>query len=116
MKIQFLQNLFKLGATKPPGSRDQSAKQTKTGVGEIRDRFETQSSRNNFFLGRLLSAQDLQQEQNYNRTETNDEMLVAFEAGETRSPYFVGNLWKGSDKPPETDESNERKKPWPRPF
>jgi uncharacterized protein involved in type VI secretion and phage assembly len=30
----------------------------------------------------------------------NDEVLVAFEAGDPRRPYVVGGLWNGSDKPP----------------
>jgi len=32
----------------------------------------------------------------------NDEVLVAFEAGDTRRPYVVGALWNGSDSPPES--------------
>lgn len=34
--------------------------------------------------------------------DVNDEVLVAFEAGDTRRPYVVGCLWNGSDKPPES--------------
>lgn len=30
----------------------------------------------------------------------NDEVLVAFEAGDPRRPYVVGALWNGSDPPP----------------
>jgi uncharacterized protein involved in type VI secretion and phage assembly len=32
----------------------------------------------------------------------NDEVLVAFEAGDPRHPYVVGALWNGSDAPPES--------------
>lgn len=32
--------------------------------------------------------------------DVNDEVLVAFEAGNPRRPYVVGVLWNGSDKPP----------------
>jgi uncharacterized protein involved in type VI secretion and phage assembly len=31
-----------------------------------------------------------------------DEVLVAFEAGDTRHPYVLGGLWNGSDAPPES--------------
>ncbi|MFL6227731.1 MAG: phage baseplate assembly protein V [Pyrinomonadaceae bacterium] len=34
--------------------------------------------------------------------DVNDEVLVAFEAGDARRPYVVGGLWNGSDAPPET--------------
>jgi len=33
--------------------------------------------------------------------DVNDEVLVAFEAGDTRRPYVVGGLWNGRDAPPE---------------
>ncbi len=44
--------------------------------------------------------------------EVNDEVLVAFEAGDARRPYVVGALWNGSDAPPETmdpDGKNHKK-------
>lgn len=34
--------------------------------------------------------------------DVNDEVLVAFEAGNPSRPYIVGCLWNGSDKPPES--------------
>jgi uncharacterized protein involved in type VI secretion and phage assembly len=34
--------------------------------------------------------------------DVNDEVLVAFEAGDPRRPYVVGALWNGQDAPPET--------------
>jgi uncharacterized protein involved in type VI secretion and phage assembly len=35
--------------------------------------------------------------------DVNDEVLVAFERGDIRSPYVVGSLWNGDHKPPETN-------------
>jgi uncharacterized protein involved in type VI secretion and phage assembly len=34
--------------------------------------------------------------------DVNDEVLVVFEAGDTRRPYVVGALWNGKDSPPES--------------
>ncbi len=44
--------------------------------------------------------------------DTSDEVLVAFEAGDTRRPYVVGALWNGTDSPPESMDGggqNDRK-------
>jgi uncharacterized protein involved in type VI secretion and phage assembly len=35
--------------------------------------------------------------------EVNDEVLVAFEHGDTRFPFVIGFLWNGQDAPPGTD-------------
>jgi len=35
--------------------------------------------------------------------EVDDEVLVAFEMGDTNHPFVVGFLWNGQDKPPRTD-------------
>jgi uncharacterized protein involved in type VI secretion and phage assembly len=32
--------------------------------------------------------------------DVNDEVLIAFEAGDARRPYVLGALWNGKDKPP----------------
>lgn len=34
--------------------------------------------------------------------DTNDEVLVAFEGGDTRRPYVIGGLWNGTDAAPES--------------
>ena len=44
--------------------------------------------------------------------DTNDEVLVAFEAGDPRRPYVLGGLWNGKDKPPDSMDgsgNNHRK-------
>jgi phage baseplate assembly protein V len=39
------------------------------------------------------------------RPDPDDEVLVAFEAGDLSHPYVVGALWSNGDRPPETDET-----------
>ena len=43
--------------------------------------------------------------------DVDDEVLLAFEAGELRRPYVIGALWNGQDAPPETmDGSGQNNK------
>lgn len=42
--------------------------------------------------------------------DVNDEVLVAFEGGDTRRPYVVGMLWNGQDAPPEQMDSDNNLK------
>jgi uncharacterized protein involved in type VI secretion and phage assembly len=37
--------------------------------------------------------------------DTNDEVLVAFEAGDPRYPYVIGGLWSNSSRPPESRDA-----------
>ena len=39
--------------------------------------------------------------------EVNDEVLVAFEHGDVRSPYVVGALWNGQDASPESNDDGK---------
>ena len=38
--------------------------------------------------------------------DVDDEVLVAFNAGDTRHPYVIGALWNGQDAPPESMDSS----------
>jgi len=40
--------------------------------------------------------------------EVNDEVLVGFDQGQTRTPYVVGFLWNGVDSPPSQDVRDRR--------
>lgn len=42
--------------------------------------------------------------------DVDDEVLVAFEAGDMRHPYVIGCLWNGINSPPETMDTNNNKK------
>jgi phage baseplate assembly protein V len=39
--------------------------------------------------------------------EINDEVLVAFEHGDPGTPYVLGGLWNGKDKPPESNSDGK---------
>jgi len=39
--------------------------------------------------------------------EVDDEVLVAFEHGDPGSPYVLGGLWNGKDKPPESNSDGK---------
>lgn len=41
--------------------------------------------------------------------EIDDEVLVAFEAGDPNRAYVIGSLWNGLAQPPDTDVENNRK-------
>jgi uncharacterized protein involved in type VI secretion and phage assembly len=45
------------------------------------------------------------------RPEVNDEVLIAFEQGDTRRPYVLGSLWSDVDKPP-PDDGQTKKNNW----
>ena len=38
--------------------------------------------------------------------DANNEVLVAFEAGDMRRPYVIGSMWNGTNSPPETMDTN----------
>jgi uncharacterized protein involved in type VI secretion and phage assembly len=42
--------------------------------------------------------------------DVDDEVLIAFEGGDTRRPYVIGGLWNGSDSPPETMDGGAKNK------
>ena len=37
-----------------------------------------------------------------------DEVVVAFEKGDVRRPFVIGNLWNGADSPPESAGAQKR--------
>jgi uncharacterized protein involved in type VI secretion and phage assembly len=40
--------------------------------------------------------------------DVNDEVLIAFEGGDTRRPYVIGGLWNGRDAPPQSMDAGGR--------
>lgn len=112
MRIKLFEKLFK-----PPESADsgkikqqETVKPNTTGMASVRDSFEKSGSQN-YFSGKRLESGDFQKEQDYVRKENPDDVLIEFQPGETRSPYFTGGLWNSSESAPEEkNDSDEEKK------
>lgn len=64
------------------------------------------SERNGFFTGKLLSQNDLQSEQQYQRSE----LLLSFEHGSLRVPFVIGKTWSGTDRPPESESHSSEQR------
>ena len=114
MRIKLFDRLFKRSElTDSVKIKEQNTvKANTTGIATVKDSF-VKARADNFFSGKFLESEDLQKEQEYGRKQKHDDVLVEFQAGDTRSPYLLGGLW-GSDKPPETksdsDDDDKKKK------
>lgn len=112
MRIRFFQSLFQFVRGQDSSKlKDAQAAKHKSGVGDVPDSFEATPGRGKFFSGKLLTASDFKQEQNYHRDKDKDsDAVVAFQSGDARSPYVLGNLWNTEEKPPvESKDSNDSK-------
>lgn len=113
MRIKFFERLFKPTAAIESAKikQQETAKANTTGIARVADSFE-KARPANFFSGQLLQADDLQQEQENQKDQNKDDVLVEFQPGETRSPYVLGGLWNSSDSPPEAknDSDDDKKK------
>lgn len=113
MRIKLFEKLFKPLETTDSSKikQQETVKANTTGMATARDSFEKAGSEN-YFSGKLLESGDFQKEQDYVRKQNPDDVLIEFQAGETRNPYVLGGLWNSSDTPPEkkNDSDNEKKK------
>lgn len=58
---------------------------------------------------RLATLKPGKNQDSWSIPDKNDEVLVAFEAGDSRRPYVIGSLWKGFSSPPEMDTDSHKK-------
>jgi uncharacterized protein involved in type VI secretion and phage assembly len=72
-------------------------------LGRIEVYFPWLSDRNKSHWARVATLMAGSGRGSWFMPEKDDEVLVAFEQGDTRFPYIVGFLWNGEDKPPRTD-------------
>lgn len=108
MRIKFLERFFKPAESMENSKvkQQETVKANTAGIATVRDSFQRSRSEN-YFSGKLLEAGDLQKDQDYKRKQNPDDVLVEFEAGESRTPYVLGSLWNSSDTPPETKSSSD---------
>ena len=78
-----------------------------TGAGRIGVRFPWHSRADELHWASLLAPMAGEKRGIWFRPEAGDEVLVAFERGDLRSPYIVGGLWSAAAPPPESREGSD---------
>ncbi|MEG3936010.1 MULTISPECIES: phage baseplate assembly protein V [unclassified Microcoleus] len=73
------------------------------GLGRVRVKFPCLSETDESYWARVLTPMAGKQRGIYFLPEVDDEVLVAFDRGDISSPYILGGLWNGQDKPPESN-------------
>lgn len=73
------------------------------GLGRVKVKFPWLSEKDESYWARVLTPMAGKQRGLYFLPEVYDEVLVAFDRGDISSPYILGGLWNGQDKPPESN-------------
>ena len=76
---------------------------TGVGVGRVKVNFPWLDDKQETVWVRIATAMAGNGRGSFFMPELEDEVLVAFEHGDTRFPYVIGFLWNGQDLPPGTD-------------
>jgi uncharacterized protein involved in type VI secretion and phage assembly len=81
------------------------------GLGRVKLKFPWLSEQDESWWARTAVLMGGPERGTYFLPEVDDEVLVAFEHGDTRFPYVLGTLWNASARPPETNKSgtNDRR-------
>lgn len=72
-------------------------------LGRVQVYFPWLSETNKSYWARIATLMAGAKRGSWFMPEIDDEVLVAFEHGDTQHPYIVGFLWNGVDKPPNQD-------------
>ena len=72
-------------------------------LGRIEVHFPWLSENNNSYWARIATLMSGSGRGSWFMPEVDDEVLVAFEHGDSQHPYIIGFLWNGVDKPPNED-------------
>ncbi|MFB2971836.1 phage baseplate assembly protein V [Aerosakkonema sp. BLCC-F183] len=81
------------------------------GLGRVKVKFPLLSEDYESYWARVVTPMTGKEWGIYFLPEVDDEVLVAFDRGDISSPYILGGLWNGKDKPPEpkSDGKNNRR-------
>ncbi|MGD0988350.1 MAG: phage baseplate assembly protein V [Candidatus Sulfotelmatobacter sp.] len=77
------------------------------GMARVKVKFPWLSDDNESWWARIAVPMGGNGRGTYFLPEVDDEVLVAFEHGDMRSPYVVGALWNGKDAPPTTNSDGQ---------
>jgi len=81
--------------------------QDPSNMARVRVKFPWLSDDNESWWARIAVPMGGSGRGTYFLPEIDDEVLVAFEHGDVRSPYVVGALWNGKDAPPATNSDGK---------
>ncbi len=70
-------------------------------LGRVKVKFPWLSDSNESYWARIATFMAGPSRGAFFLPEVNDEVLVAFEHGDINTPYIIGALWNGQDKPPQ---------------
>jgi uncharacterized protein involved in type VI secretion and phage assembly len=76
-------------------------------MGRVKLKFPWLSDSNETHWVRIATLMSGGQRGSFFLPEVDDEVLVAFEHGDLNSPFVIGCLWNGKDKPPETNNDGK---------
>ncbi len=77
------------------------------GLGRVKVKFPWLSQDDESYWARVLTPMAGNDRGIYFLPEVDDEVLVAFEQGDMNSPYILGSLWNGEDKPPAKNDDGK---------
>ncbi len=76
-------------------------------LGRVKVKFPWLSDEDESAWARMVTPMAGKERGLYFLPEVDDEVLVAFEHGDLRSPYVLGALWNGKDLPPVTNDDGK---------
>lgn len=77
------------------------------GLGRVKVKFPLLSDSDESYWARVLTLMAGNDRGVYFLPEVDDEVLVAFAHGDIESPYILGAVWNGKDKPPEKNDDGK---------